>query len=391
MALGGYKFAGRFCNKGSLTDTQWSRLIHKTKVEAFIAASDKSHSGWVYDMTDSPDGIYHCLDSVGNNYVTCFKNPDKSAFFAIYTLTYYNRNTSPVTGAVYAPLWYPKWAGGNYYVGSKSTYFIATDDKSIPWNHIPDPDSTNPTEPPLLIASICLGHGASGYTGGSTYYGRDFNTYFDATVNYYGFAVKDENIIMFSGTANTVENLKIALVSQNAFSTLVHDNDTHTVFYTNFQTDDSNSRENAARSFSGKLSIAMTKNNLGVPEVPKWGFFPMSGYSGSVQNYPYQAVSVTDVANTQNLNTAKGNINIDLVAANMQTINSSASPNIFSTAAGGKLLTVTKYTTSFSFSVYCTGKTRETTYPGWTSIYVGWDPSNPDILTSSAWTEVVEE
>ena len=30
MSLGGYKFAGRYCEKGSLTDAQWALRMHKT-------------------------------------------------------------------------------------------------------------------------------------------------------------------------------------------------------------------------------------------------------------------------------------------------------------------------------------------------------------------------
>ena len=46
MSLGGYKFAGRYCEKGSLTDQQWALLMHKTRLAAFMAANTLSGAGW---------------------------------------------------------------------------------------------------------------------------------------------------------------------------------------------------------------------------------------------------------------------------------------------------------------------------------------------------------
>ena len=40
MSFGIYKFSGKYCNKDSLTDTQWIFLMHKTKVAALYCGWD---------------------------------------------------------------------------------------------------------------------------------------------------------------------------------------------------------------------------------------------------------------------------------------------------------------------------------------------------------------
>ena len=50
MSLGGYKFTGKYCNRGSLTDTQWVLLMHKTKVAAFMGANTLS-------LTENPRSL----------------------------------------------------------------------------------------------------------------------------------------------------------------------------------------------------------------------------------------------------------------------------------------------------------------------------------------------
>jgi hypothetical protein len=359
--------------------------MHKTKVAAFMQANTLASAGWEYDMTGSPDGNYHCLDSVGNNYVTCFKNTAKGAYFALYTLTYYNRNTSPASGAVYVPLWKTDYAGGSYYIGALNSYFCAMDHKSIPYDHIPNPNTSGSTEPPLLTPSKAYGASDSSYDGynTSTYVGRS-GTYFDSSVNYYGFAIKDENIVIFSGV-DTSSTLKISIASKNGLSTL-NESDTYKDFFANLQTSGSGD-ENKSRNFTYTLNLSACLNNDGKPYIAQWHFAPLSLYDGTLQTYPYQSVTIFDCTNTSTHLLSKGNVAIDLLAVNIQK-SSGSLPYVFDSAAGGSYL-ISNVSESINYNnAFCRGKigsSGTTNYNIYPIIYVGWDASNPDITSESSW------
>ena len=82
MALGGYKFAGYKCTKGSsMTDAEWALHIHKTRIKAFLEANTLADTGWVFDLNggsidyDSTyDGVIYDLGGDGLNLVTYFRH-----------------------------------------------------------------------------------------------------------------------------------------------------------------------------------------------------------------------------------------------------------------------------------------------------------------------------
>ena len=80
MSLGGYKFEGRYSNRGSLTDTEWCLQIHKTRIAAFMAANARANAGWTFDYSDGqlPYG------TSGN--VTSYTFFKKTSYYAGYAV-----------------------------------------------------------------------------------------------------------------------------------------------------------------------------------------------------------------------------------------------------------------------------------------------------------------
>lgn len=383
MSLGGYMFEGRFCQKGSLTDVQWVLLMHKTKVAAFLAASARANAGWEYDMTGSSDGNYHCLDLTGNNYVTCFKNTAQGAYFAIYTLTKYNNNTSPSSDAVYAPLYRGKMSNNNYYFGVKSnSYYCAQHSSSIPYSSVP----TNP-----YIMPVTFNYGSGSYNSSSTYYGYS-DTLFTASFNYYGFAIKGADIIIFAGSNKTTGALNVSLMSMKGLSN-VNEGDSYREFAANFQKETGAIGYNEkTRYCSDNWEYGFVRDFAGNVVVPACDVTPAAIYYGNMQEYPYQCISVYlhETSNLYNNILYKGGVNIELLASNGQKNGSSSAPALLSTVAGGNYLTICMGTGVSTYTYFLAEGPYSDSISAYRAVYCGWDASNPDITQESAWTEYTE-
>ena len=393
MSLGGYKFAGRYCQKGSLTDAQWALLMHKTKVAAFMAANTAANAGWQYDMTGSPDGNIHCLDSVGNNYVTCFKrvvDENTTHYFCVLTLTKYGGTSVTTTGYVATDRFGYNYA--NSTIGPDSaSYYVRLG--TVPFNYSSSATEWNVGQT-LLIP---VGNPGRGGSWGASYTNDGTNSLFSNSINYYGFAIKGSDIIAFAGPSTS--GAAVSALSFDAFSSKFVDgnNKLIDVVFVNFQTVASG-YTNCYEKYSGYTSIGKSVVMVTSPngnehsyDISSFVSSPViSCYSGQAPEYPFQAVTahsykVDSVSNTS----ARGVIKTELIAINYPPSGSTVSK--FSVWANGNLLALYTYTKS-SANVQEFGQTSAAenqqvlTY----TAYVGWDPSNPDITQASAWTEYTD-
>lgn len=393
MTIGGYKFAGKYCSKGTLSASQWALLMHKTKVAAFMAANTMAETGWAYDMTGSPDGNYHCLDAVGNNYVTVFKrqNADESySWFAIYTLTKYTWGGTD-TGAV------KKWVLNNYskYLGYYATSYYRISTSQIAYDY---DIATDPTAPINATTLLPMGNtGDNSIDIGSNYYPPSNTSLNDVSVASFGFALKNDSVIMFQnhGSGLPASNLACSIASGHGFSTFVNPDDTCGIFAWNTQYNYTvaSAYENAARyvassTLEAELCAAVDGDTGIVKYTAKLGVLPLATWDTSIQNYPFQSISVFDVKNTASSSTGKGTIAVDLLALNLPGKNQGLVPSVYSTMANGNFLCIraisgTSYLTFSGFN--------QLDNLQWNAaVYCGWDPSNPDITQPSAWTEYTE-
>lgn len=400
MSLGGYKFAGRFCQKGSLTDQQWALLMHKTKVAAFMAANTLSGAGWDYDMAGSPDGNYHCLDSVGNNYVTVFKRMNGEndyTWFAIYTMTYATK-TGTQTGTAKRSLFGGKFISGDsrvFYVGVFASAFFRIGNSQISYNDsLLDLTITNNGSTPLMpMANSATAVESYGVYQDAGAYGNDL-TLFVKSMNYYGFALKDSDIIMFSGfdASGSFDPSSVccSIASGNAFSTFIYNNDSKGVFAANLQSAGSGGAwdEQSIRPTSSTTAFPITacQYDNGNTAIPAYlDCVELSSWSGMVDVYPFQAISAfTDIS-------GKGTIKINFLAVNMPKTSTLVNPTYSSAANGNYLTAISSSSTvaakSINGAINPAGSGGEACYR---VIYVGWDPSNPDITQASSWTEYTD-
>lgn len=390
MSLGGYKFAGRYCEKGSLTDAQWALRMHKTKVAAFMAANTLANAGWDYDMTGSPDGNYHCLDSVGNNYVTVFKRTngvDDYTWFAIYTLTKFTL-TGTDTGAIKLYL-YANYS--NMYFGYFATNFYRIGTSAITYS---DSLVTNPTGHANIIGPMPVGNTGTSTTDiSSSYYPPSNTSLREVTLASFGYAIKGDNIIMFQGQGSAFLSsyLKCSVASGHGFSSFVNPNDACGVFAYNTQKERavSESYENATRDVStsdmqSDLCCAVD-GSTGLPSYSaKLGALFLAIYSTSVNEYPFQSVAVFGVKNSTTNVFGKGALNIDLLSVNFPGFNQGLVPSVYSTVANGNYLCINSISGSNYFTVNPLNLTTSQSMNA--AMYVGWDPSNPDITQASAWS-----
>ena len=389
MSLGGYMFEGRFCQKGSLSDVQWYHLLHATRVAAFMAANTRANAGWEYDMTGSSDGNIHCLDAVGNNYVTCFKNTPKGTYFALYTLCKATE-TGTDSGSVQVTFTndYISDISTRNYLGVNCSCFYTISKLHIAYDAKPGNVgcgliSTGNTG----ITSSAMG---SNYTDTScTYAGVS-----SSSVKF-GFAIKGDDIIVIQSYGTSSSNICLSIISGAGFSSFVNANDTRGIFCLNTQatistvTFNYENRYRYVHSNTLNMPVCVTQQYDGtIYNVSKLGFTPLTRYIGNMQEYPFESLYVWDVVNSQTNVSGKGTLKIDLISVNFPGANNNIVPNVYSTVAGGNYLAFRKLSGSYYYTFNKVNGTADITAN--VAIYCGWDASNPDITQESAWTEYTE-
>lgn len=389
MSLGGYMFEGRFCQKGSLTDVQWYHLLHATRVAAFMAANTRANAGWEYDMTGSSDGNIHCLDAVGNNYVTCFKNTAKGTYFALYTLCKAT-GTGTDSGSVQVTFTndYIVNTAQRYYLGENCSCFYTISKSHIAYDAKP--------------GNVGCGLIPTGNTGVQE--GAMFSNYTNTSYTYagisssfvkFGFAIKGDDIIAIQSYGTSSSNICLSIISGAGFSSFVNANDTRGIFCLNTQATAANASfcyENLPKYASQNnlfMSVCVTQQYDGtIYNISKLGFTPLTRYIGNMQEYPFESLYLYDVANSQTNVSGKGTLKIDLISVNFPGANNNIVPNVYSTVAGGNYLTFRTLSGSNYYTFVQVNGTSNITSN--VAIYCGWDASNPDITQESAWTEYTE-
>lgn len=391
MALGGYKFAGRYCNKGSLSDTEWCLLMHKTRVKAFLDANAISNAGWEVDYTDGEiafetygNCIYR-LDDLGYNFVTTFKNGD-SAFFHICTYCKWQTGSASLAQGIIqiAPVRsYPSSAGILAESRGSSLFCrIGTQRKA--------PNSTNILGMTELVPTGSYGSYAdNSISPASTYTAASVSSF------YYGFAIKGKHIITIytSGGVPGV-NSPVTVFSADAFQTVY--NTDETVRYGNILFSYSTGIQTYGERAGcvGEQNVQSTNfayvdgsyNYLGAT----WMFAPYAtGVAQPTELYPFESVSLSNTEKPSGSSykcAGRGVFPIDLIA---RMTTSGAAFSRLSTAGNGNYLTV--YKSSGTNYVYPIGQSAQNRFSVNENLFVGWDPSNPDVTQASAWTEYTSE
>ena len=196
------------------------------------------------------------------------------------------------------------------------------------------------------------------------------------------------------GTGFSASYLACSIASGHAFSSFVNNGDANGLFAYNTQIEVSatsnyeiNTRDANAASLSSKLCVSANKSG-GVNYSTGFSALPLAVYSTSVQEYTFQSLQVFGVQNTAPATSGKGSISIDFMAINFPGANQGLVPTVYSTFANGNYLVVRRVSGSYYLSSYIYNAYDTVQWNA--ALYVGWDPSNPDITQASAWSEYTE-
>lgn len=415
MSLGGYKFAGRFCQKGSLTDVQWVTLIHKTRTKAFIQANDLANAGWVpqEDGNTSFETYGNILHNLGGdaNWITIFANG--TDYMAIVTLSKFcfgGGTTATDTPKVTNHRDYGR-SDYKYFSPFASCYIVISSSTLTEESVLRGNSQLLPIGAPSSITSNASIENdthtvelltGSAVMGNSTH---QISTFLASTSLYFGYAVKGKSFITITNRTPL-----IAIFSLDAYSSKVNPNDNDNFMYINLNGVSygrtGNYDETSKPSTSGYLwgdspiwfnigSSYFPGYKSGVSQTNDECFYfygrmcpVMAQFDGAAQQYPYGNITLW----APSLDTAcltKGAVKIDLFAYNCYMASSSyaigkpvANGNflaafVVQNGGGANNSWMPSFFTSMNYSSH-------TTYH---ALYVGWDPSNPDITQASAWTE----
>lgn len=397
MSLGGYKFAGRFCQKGSLTDQQWALLVHKTRLAAFMASNTLSNAGWSFDQTggDIAFGIYgnviYSLDSFGRNYVSFMKHgTDSSTYIAIITAFYWGTSSSS-DGKIDGP-WVLAYRGANdeRYLCTGNTLYHRISKAQLTISNL---FSTMLNATPLIPCGGGI-HLNSSYVGSNKP-----NTFKTSSSGYFGYAVKDACVISISGNNIINTGLYYSILSGDAYSSTFGDYSETLLAYCMYGSYFVNDIGN---SYGETIPVTSTDGNtygvlyssLGNGDVRLHTLFiPLDAeypLTANIDKYPFCSVKTLGPLDTRTNSYIRGTVNVDLFCTSAPETREKNSYG--STVANGNLLFISSSSASSSLAGYI--PTYEVEFPGprscYVSLYIGWDPSNPDITQASAWTEYTD-
>jgi hypothetical protein len=395
MYLGGYKFAGVKVQRGDNEAFEsWALNIHKSKIEAFMRANTLSNAGWVLDMNGSSGGLYHDLTldlglDYTFNYVTVFKRVNDSSsttWFAIYTLGKQTKTgTADPFDSVRRSLVQTRLYDDNIWtLGCYATYFIRIGSSRISYSDsLLDLSSSNIGSTPLIPVGN-PGTASSADYSDTLFYGW-YKTEIAWNQIYFGFAIKEDDVIVFSGDSLSSNSICVTVASGRAF---VNSSDSYGCFILNTQSASTGSRwyESDSRSrpdTNMEMPVAVCQDSLGTTMIPVTvSACPLASWNGTGIDAPYQSLSVYGITSNSSGIFSKGIVKVDLLSINMPTANNSS---YYAPYAGGNYLAIAKQTSTTSFL----GKKglNGAYYPNnyYATLFVGWDSSNPDITQSSSW------
>lgn len=403
MDLGGYKFAGYKCTKGSsMTDAEWALRIHRTRIKAFLDANTSANAGWVFDLTEGEldyeagDCAIYDLGGDGLNLVSYFRNgtyPNAKYYMiaSLFNWTCGSATAPQIKVSNTGPIVMGYYSSSNQYKVVKQTLFHTVSFSPFPEDCLLYSANNYPSN---ALPLIPIGGWGSYSSSAPNITPSTVQTYFKASSLYIGCAVKGFDIESFTIDGSHFSDsymLNYARTTIVGFGslTLSSPNDSANIYGITLNGTDSNWEgfsatwtSSVVNYYQETLNDAFTryitndKNNHMYLAYPNKAFF-----NGSTQVYPYEAVVLTTGAsrnsapflNTDGI-TSKGLFNAELLSCNGSYNYSSFT--MWGTVANGNYLTaVYKRTGSTSFGE------PQATY------YVGWDASNPNILDESSWAE----
>lgn len=394
MSLGGYKFRGYTAQRPSgMSNTDWYLLIHKTRVKAFLDASAAANAGWVIDYTDgqldfeSTTGAIYRLDDLGYNYVTAFRIPNEDAYFQILTFCKWSTDSvDTANGKIRCSDILNYYSSYKTWL-EKTTMFhrVGTSRK----------DPTNLSSKYRYTPLIQVGSAFDSTNTGDYTVDADSNSYvFPGYTCGYGYAIKGKHIISIAKYGST---FYYSLLSADIYQSRFNQNDN----FAGFNAISFANRGSITGSYSryyGEVNIDTssvlhynTERYVGSTSYTVYqAFVPLrtANYTQATTIYPFSSVYTIMTSDSQDVQSnGIGSIPIDLLATNTTT---GASFNTGSVVANGNYLCVS----STRASLYVVGLSFRSV-SGWGSsnnynsenIFVGWDPSNPDLNESSSWPE----
>jgi len=389
MALGGYKFVGykytRPADYDSSIDAQVlaeTLKMHKCKLKAFTESCAASGAQWDFSYSNGDyafgthGNVIYKLDSSGFNLVSFFRYGEEDAYYAIATFNDASNSTS--TSLNLLNRYY-------FYNGTTITNTFITNDMCCA--SLVDMNMTNINERPTIDRLAFMSQ-----FGNSTSISKSV-----PSVRYYGYSTKGKCIIAL--TTDSLSSNRYFNISAIDALLLSSPDDSKNIFsYTTAASDISGSNPSNF-TMSGYIQ---TLNADGVPRQNKAVYntvnttptmcilSPSTAICDSPANYvPYESVKISPLNyglpnNLINSNgiLSKGIAPIDFLAVNNVLPHTNILP--WNKYANGNYLCVFKY-------MYNSSSTHMANTDLFSKIvYVGWDPSNPDITQESAWTAYTE-
>lgn len=391
MALGGYKFAGRYCQKGTLTNTEWALLMHKTKLAAFMASNSASNAGWSFDQTGGDvsfstyGNVIYSLDSVGNNYVSFFVNGD--VYLAILTCCLWGASADAGTGKIKGPFDLISSYSSSPFICSKGSAYHRLSKVRLTTDNI----FTNINGACGLYISgmsACVSNSNSG----CDYSKSDCYPY--KSSYYQGYAMKEKCVLSFSGTNSTSSEIHLSVVGGSTFSSFANDNDTNGILCTLPYGYYSGTGNSVGEATETNLSYDIRTADAPSLSIKDDGTISMcavslplnAAYASLNQQtvYPFSSVQVYVYNNTTSGVYLKGNTKIDFLSCCYVTTNTMVR---YQTVANGNYIFAFDLagTMSISDNSHAASFYKYTVNNLKGLLFVGWDPSNPDITSSAAW------
>jgi hypothetical protein len=390
MALGGYKFRGyKYTCPANYDSTDDSQVLaetlkmHKCKLKAFTESCAASGAQWDFSYSNGDysfgthGNVIYKMDSSGFNLVSFFRYGTEDAYYAIVTL-----NDAGSSSGYSLPLFNRYYK----YSGTTQSNSVLTNDMSC--ISLIDLNAGNINVLPS-VDRLCLTSDTSTNTSSS-------QVYISKSVpsdRYYSYITKNKCIVSII-TSDLTGSYSVKMSAIDALN-ISSPNDTKNIFSftitTSLATTTSTPTINHQAGFIQtlrqdgvmfqKIAVYNTNYNVNI-------FLPAARNAISFNpsdNIPYEAAILsannTDTARTssQNFNTdgilTKGQTLIDLLAVNTVSPYNALSPK--QPCANGNYLLVYMYIYTTSTNI---------NYLNNRFIYIGWDPSNPDITQESAWT-----
>lgn len=381
MSLGGYKFVGyKFtlpADYDATVDEQviaQALLLHKCKLKAFMGSCAASGANWqFYEVNgdasfENYGNVIYKLDLDGFNYASFFRYGSDDAYYCMLTISNGTLGTEVQ----------------NYYYGYKAS----TNNHTYLTNNL---DS-------IGIAPITFSNVFGAMYHRLTFYSQDTASSSSAAYNntlsksvsehYCGYVAKGKNIISIFSSSLSNFTIKISSFDSLTLSSPKDSSNMFSVCVTS-----GNSTGITQEQYVSSIYNIQVSGQNGLPyeygahtsNTSRYVFFNLPQKAMIINpgsNIPYEnaiisAQSERLTGGELNLDgiTSKGAVDIDLIAVNCFA-NASYGINANQTCANGNYFCVKNTIVSSSNYYFCNS-----------SLYIGWDPSNPNISETSSWVD----